>query len=109
MVREDGLPTRWDQVQVPAPFSAVFAKAVVMSVAGSGICIPDPGFDIVRYDPKDAPWVYNIDHYTVFEDLRKHPHFDLLIQRYGIAQTIGLRELINTRVFVVGPNRRDNH
>jgi hypothetical protein len=47
-------------------------EAEVVAVAASGIANPDPGLDMVSTDLKDAPTIFNTDHYTVVERLTKH-------------------------------------
>ena len=54
-------------VNVPPPSSGLVSMAANVMTAGSGICNPSPGIDVVCLDLKDEPYIYNIDHYTVFE------------------------------------------
>jgi hypothetical protein len=63
LVRSDGRPTVVEQV--PEKLSGVMRDAEVVAVAARGIANPNPGIDIVRKDLKDAPTIFNTDHYTV--------------------------------------------
>ena len=73
LVRVDGAPTVVEQI--PEKLSGVMRDAEVVAVAASGIANPNPGINIVRKDVKDAPMIYNTDHYTVVERITSHPDY----------------------------------
>ena len=79
LVRVDGLPTVVEQI--PEKLSGVIRDAEVVAVAASGIVNPNPGIDIVRKDLKDAPTIYNTDHYTVAERLTEHPDYSSILKQ----------------------------
>ncbi len=56
---------------------------------------------IIRLDPKDAPNVYNVDKYTVWEDLPSQPGFDRIIQAASTEDNANLREYLKRTVFLV--------
>jgi hypothetical protein len=58
--------------EVPSPISGVTRTASIVAVIAYGYSNPKPGIDLVRYDPIDAPRIYNIDHYTVIQTLCLH-------------------------------------
>jgi len=70
MVRVDGATTRLERI--PAKLSGVLKSAEIVVAVASGIANPSPGIDIVRKDPRDAPFVFNTDHYIVVEKLTQH-------------------------------------
>ena len=61
LIHSDGTPTLLNEA--PNPCREVMHDTMVVAVAASGTINPDPGFDIARHDPNDAPNIYNIDHY----------------------------------------------
>jgi hypothetical protein len=55
------------------------------------------------------PYIYNIDHYTVFENFIEHPLYLEALKVAQVEKTIELDEFVQDHVFVVGPYRDDNH
>ena len=99
LLLSNGMPTLLNQA--PAPVAGVMSDSMVVAVAASGICNPDPGFDIVRYDPKDAPHIYNIDHYRVHENLTQHERFSEICKAASVVRTPQLENTLTEFVFVV--------
>jgi hypothetical protein len=91
------------------PIHAVAQQATVVAIAGSGIVNPQPGIDVVRFDGGDRPFVYNVDHYSVVEDLPSHPEYEAIVRKAGVQLTREVRKFMSENVFVVGPERLDNH
>jgi len=83
--------------------------AANVMTAGSGIYNPSPGIDVVRYDPNDAPYIYNIDHYTVIELIASTSLYQKALKIARIEENEELNEYIQSHVFVVGPFREGNH
>jgi hypothetical protein len=77
--------------------------------AGSGIYNPSPGIDVVRFDPNDEPYIYNIDHYTVFENFASTQLYHEALKVARIDETEELNEYIQSHVFMVGPSKESNH
>ena len=99
LVRNDGSPTLLNDP--PGPVGGVMHDAFVVAVAASGVINPHPGFDIVRYDPKDAPHIYNVDHYKVVERLASHEKYMAICKTAGITPTAELEEKLTETVFVI--------
>ena len=107
LVDESGKPIML--VNVPSPISGLVSMAAHLTTAGSGICHPFPGIDVVRLDPGDKPYIYNIDHYTVMESFASAPLYTEALKVAKIEETEELNEYIQSHVFVVGPFREGNH
>jgi hypothetical protein len=107
IVDERGEPIKLSYV--PPPISPLVSMASHVMTAGSGIYNPSPGIDVVRLDEKDQPYIYNIDHYTVFEHFVSDPLYHQALQVAQVKETDELDEFVQDHVFVVGPYREDNH
>jgi hypothetical protein len=103
LVRVDGSPTVVEQI--PDKLSGVMRDAEVVAVAASGKVNPNPGIDIVRKDLKDAPTIYNTDHYTVVERLTEHPDYSGILKRTKVEDSKALQETLNSWVWIIGPER----
>ena len=103
LVRVDGLPTVVEQI--PEKLSGVIRDAEVVAVAASGTANANPGIDIVRKDPNDAPMIFNTDHYTVVERLTEHPDYSGLLKRTKVEDSKALQETLNSWVWIIGPER----
>ena len=99
MIRSDGMPTLMNEP--PKSYEGVMKDAMVVAVAASGVCNPDPGFDIVRYDPDDAPHIYNVDHYRVCERLDGLSEFPEICRKAGVQTSPQLTSCVSDYVFVV--------
>jgi hypothetical protein len=107
LVESDGQPTLVEEV--PNQISAVLSEAEVVVVAASGISNPNPGIDLVRKDIKDAPYIYNTDHYMVIERLPSHPAYSRILGGAGVEDSPELQETLNSRVWIIGPERDPEH
>ena len=107
LVEPTGTPTRL--VSAPPPLSRVAIDAKVLLVAASGVVNDDPGIDIVRHDPADAPYIYNIDHYAVIENLHLHPTYRKVLRVAGVPESAALGSYLRDNVFMVGPYQLDYH
>ena len=107
IVDESGEPVKLENV--PQPISGLVTMAAHVMTAGSGIYNPSPGIDVVRSDPRDKPYIYNIDHYTVLENFVSAPLYQEALKVARIEETEELNEYIQSHIFVVGPFREDNH
>ncbi len=56
---------------------------------------------IVRLDPPDAPDLYNVDKYAIWEDLPSHPCFESIIRAASTEDNANLREYLKRTVFLV--------
>ena len=99
LIREDGQPTQVNSLG--APFANVIHEAQVVAVAASGHQNPDPGIDIVRRDDRDAPYIYNIDHYTVVQTLCIHDAYNAILTKAGVSDSPELQQCLDHNVFVI--------
>lgn len=99
LVQSDGSPTLLNDP--PGPVKGVMHDAMMVAAAASGVCNPNPGFDIVRYDPTDAPHIYNIDHYKVVERLPQHEGFLMICKKAGVTPTAELEDKLAETVFII--------
>ena len=95
--------------EVPKPIDGVLHDATVVTVTASGLVNPSPGIDIVRFDPEDAPYIYNTDHYTVIENLTSHKDYARVLSVANIQDNTLLRKTLQENVFVVGIYKDDTH
>lgn len=106
LIQESGEPTLLSDA--PEPLQAVERNAMVVAIAASGHINPDPGIDIVRHDEQDAPYVYNLDHYRVLENLHKHPSCEEVLRTAGIESSETLSAALADNVFIVGPYNKEH-
>jgi hypothetical protein len=90
IVGESGEPIKF--ANVLSPISGLVSMAAHVMTAGSGIYNPSPGIDVVRLDPADKPYIYNIDHYTVMENFTSTPLYHEALNVPSIEETEDLRE-----------------
>jgi len=107
LVRSDGQMTEVERI--PEQLSGVVRDARVVAIAASGIRSPSPSIDVVREDPKDAPMIFNTDHYTVVERLSSHPDFPSILSRTNVADSSALRDVLDSWVWIIGPSRDPDH
>jgi hypothetical protein len=108
MVDESGEPIKIESV--PPALSGLVSVSTYIMTAGSGIFNPSPGMDVVRHDLNDAPYIYNIYHYTVMEHFSSAPMYQQVLKVAQIESTPELDKFIQNHVFVVGPYKEeDNH
>lgn len=106
LVREDGLPT---YITLPEPLAGLASRGNLVLAAGSGIYNPDPGLDAVRWDEKDAPNVYNIDHYPVYEDFCTRAEYPRVRQMLAVLDDKEIETVFQNHVVIVGPVRLHHH
>ena len=105
LVSPDGNPTVLDAL--PTKIGGVAKQAEVVVIAASGIANPDPGIDVVRAAPEDAPYVFNTDHYTVVESFSNHPLYPDILAKVGVADSPELRSTLESWVWLIGPQKVD--
>jgi len=103
LVLASGEPTKLEVV--PIALSGLMSASSRVAAAGSGILNSNPGVDIVRHDPNDAPAVFNVYHYRVIENLPLHQQFADVIRIAGIDVTDDLCTSLRENVYIVGPEK----
>ncbi|MEI9864970.1 MAG: hypothetical protein WDN00_10525 [Limisphaerales bacterium] len=106
LVHANGEPTL---LMSAADLGMNMKNACVVAVAASGVANSNPGADIIRYDAGDYPFIYNTDHYSVLERLHNHPNFEGILQLAGIQPNEALQQMLDQNVFIVGPEKLENH
>lgn len=99
ILNPDGSPTRLEKA--PRPLAGVEKDAVVVAIAASGINNASPGIDVVRHDPKDDPYVYNVDHYTAVETITLHAAYSSFLKQAGVSDSDDLRDTLNRNVYII--------
>lgn len=109
LILNDGVITEVNSLG--APFENVMQDAAVVAAAAAGYNCSSPGIDIVRYDMKDAPYVYNIDHYTVVQSFHLHNEFQKIVKTAGVENSVLLEQCLDEYVFIVKqkPNEIIDH
>ena len=107
MVRSDGSVTELEQLP-PTIKNPSLEASLVVAVA-SGIVNPQPGCDVLRYDPADAPFVLNLDHYRVVENLHLHDVYPEALQIAKIEDSPELRFELQNNVFVIKEPPNEYH
>jgi hypothetical protein len=107
MILPNGEPTRVSEV--PEPFSGITQTASIVAVTACGFCNPNSQIELVRFDAKDKPYVYNIDQYTVIQTLNLHPRYQEILSVAGIQENKELSNFLRENVLIIGPDRPDYH
>lgn len=107
LVMSDGAVTEIEEV--PSSLHGLVSMTTKVVAAASGIINPDPGIDVVRYDPDDKPYIYNIYHYTVIENLPNHPEYPKALAIAGVEDEPELKQTLLDHVFIVGPYHLSDH
>ena len=65
--------------------------------------------EIVRYDGQDYPTPYNVDRYTVYEDMSSHQSFSEIVSGGSTSDNANLRRFLDERVFLVRQDHGPDH
>ena len=95
--------------EVPGPISGVTKTASTVAVTACGFANPDPRIELVRYDARDTPNIYNIDRYTVIQTLNLHPKYGEILSVAGVQENEELSNFLQNNILVIGPDRPDYH
>ena len=107
LVRHDGKVTELEALPVAVDHPSLAASTIV--AIASGIAVLQPGMDILRYDAKDAPYVINLDHYTIIENLHLHDIYPEALKVAKLEDTPQLRWELQNNVYVIKEPPNDNH
>ncbi|GEM_PF-6462849 len=81
----------------------------ILAAASGGSNQHYPGKDIVRYDEKDYPNVYNIDHYETIENLTIHSKYHQILDMAQVEDSEFIRIELQKYVFSIGPKKLPHH
>jgi len=107
LVRPDGQITELEEL--PAAVNHPSLAASTLVAVASGIAVAQPGMDVLRYDAKDAPYVINLDHYTVVENIHLHNVYPEALKVAKVEDTPQLRWELQNSVYVIKEPPNDNH
>jgi hypothetical protein len=107
MVRPDGAVTELEQL--PPTIGNPRLQASTVVALASGIANPDPGCDVLRYHPVDAPFVLNLDHYRVIENLHLHNVYPEVLRVAKLEDTPELRFELQNTIYVIKEPPNDYH
>ncbi len=107
LVRSDGQLTELEELP-PGINNKILDASNIVAVA-SGIVVSEPGMDILRYDVKDAPYVINLDHYTIFENLHLQDCYSDVLETAGVVDSPELKYELQNNVYVLKEPPNDNH
>ena len=65
--------------------------------------------DVLRYDPVDAPYILNLDHYTIIENLHNHEIYSEALKVALIHDSPELRYELQNNIFIIKEPPNDNH
>jgi len=99
LVRDDGGVTELEGL--PREVNNAGLRASLLVVVASGIENHDPGIDIFRHDPSDKPFVVNMDHYTVIENLQEHDVYSDVLRIAGVDDCPEIRSELKDKVYIV--------
>ena len=107
LVRSDGRITELEEL--PKAISNPKLAASTLTVVASGIAVAQPGMDVLRYDPVDAPYILNLDHYTIIENLHNHEIYSEALKVASIQDSPELRYELQNNIFIIKEPPNDNH
>lgn len=107
LVRPDGEITELEALPAGINHPSLAASTIV--AVASGIVVAQPGMDVFRYDAKDTPYVINLDHYTIIENLHLHDVYPEALKVAHLDDTPELRWELQNNVYVIKEPPNDNH
>jgi len=87
----------------PAGLARISSQATVIGVELSNNPTELNSLDVVRLDSKDAPKIYNLDQYKVYESPCLATAYPAILSKYGIEDSPELREQLEDHVLLIGP------
>jgi hypothetical protein len=107
LVRPDGRLTELEEL--PSAINNQFLAATTITAVASGIAVPQPGMDVLRYDVRDGPYVINLDHYTIIENIHLHDVYSEALRVAKLEDTPQLRWELQNSVYVIKEPPNENH
>ena len=103
----EGSPVQIDVTHTPMSATAQSAS-VIASVAVKWSSSATE-IHIYRYDPLDEPTPYNLDKYSVWEDLTTHNHYFRIVQVASAQDDEKLHSYLRENIFIVKESRGGDH
>ena len=91
------------------PLRGVARDASVIAATARRSSSASCEIEIVRYDAADEPTPYNIDRYTVYEQMPSHQSFNAIIEGGSTADNANLRSYLLENVFIVKQHPGPDH
>lgn len=91
------------------PLAAVASDASVVAAYGQRFSTATAEIGVVRLDPADAPNVYNVDRYLVWEDLPSHRSFSSMVVAASTKDNENLRQYLRETVLWVKLEPDEDH
>lgn len=107
LVRNDGTLT--ELAELPSAIANPKLQASTLVAVASGIAIPQPGMDVLRFDRKDDPFFINLDHYTIIENLQNHEVYPEVLRIARLDDTPELRWELQNNIYVIKEPPNENH
>ncbi len=103
LLRHEGDPVLIDVRQTPL---GNVARQALVAMAEKE---PIARIVIYRYDEKDAPTPYNVDRYSVFEDVEARWDLPYIVNAASTCDNENLRRYLQQNVFIVKEGPGDDH
>jgi hypothetical protein len=107
LVRADGTLTELEEL--PGPFNNPKLNASTLVAVASGMAVAQPGMDILRYDPGDEPFIINLDHYTIIENIHAHEIYPEALRVAGLKDSSELRFELQNNIYVIKEPPNEHH
>ena len=91
------------------PVAAVARDAAVVAAMAEGRSTSGAEVVIYRYDEKDKPKPYNVDRYSVWENLRARTDLHQLINAASTQDNQNFRSYVEENIFLVKKDPGANH
>lgn len=104
---QEGTPVQLDLELTPLRGVARDASVVAATAQRSSSASCE--IEIVRYDQQDEPTPYNIDRYTVHENMPSHQSFDDIVAGGSTEDNANLRQYMADHVFIVKQDAGPDH
>jgi hypothetical protein len=103
----EGSPVQIDVTHTP--IGGVAQSASVVAAFAIQLSASVNQIHIYRYDPKDAPTPYNLDTYSVWENLTTHRDYPRILQAASVDDDGNLQSFLSEHVFIVKEQRGNDH
>jgi len=107
LIRSDGKLTELERL--PLPLSNAKLQGSLLTAVASGSAVPKPGLEVLRYDPVDAPFFINLDHYTVIENFHLHDFYPEVLKMTKLNDTPELQWELKNHIYVIKQPPNENH